>query len=459
MKKIYLLLVTVFVIGATQSNAQCNADFQYFTSGLTVQFQDSSFYSTNSFFTQDWSFGDGNIGNGRAPAHTYTAAGTYTITLSISDSLLTCIDTIRKVVTVTTAAPTPCNASFTYSVNPNNTASFTSLVTGGTAPFSYAWDFGDGNTNIAGFQNPNHTYTNTGIYVATLTVTGANRGTCFYSDTITVNTCTANFSYQVGSNGTVSFTNLSSVIQGVSFSWTFGDSSPTNFMTSPTHTYTAANSYIATLTMSDSLNNCSATFSDTVVVTIGSPNQCNAAFTKAKDSTVAYGVILYNSSSNFGSHFFTWDFGDGITGSGRTPIHTYQNFGSYVVCLTITDSILNCTSTFCDTVGMDTLGNLKTGFGIRVQNLVAVGIDETNDLNDVALYPNPANNQISLDLTSVENNISIRVMDVSGRVVIEQLNQKPGSVQNFEITSFKSGLYFMVLDDGKTQEIKKFIKR
>jgi PKD repeat protein len=252
---------------------------------------------------------------------------------------------------------------------------------------------------------------------------------------------------------------LSSVIQGVSFSWNFGDNSPTNFMASPTHTYTVANSYIATLTMSDSLNNCSATFSDTVVVTIGSPNQCNAAFTKAKDSTVAYGVILYNSSSNFGSHFYTWDFGDGITGSGRTPIHTSQNFGSYVVCLTITDSILNCTSTFCDTVGMDSLGNLKTGFGIRVQNLIAVGIDETNDLNAIVLYPNPANNQISLDLSSVENNIRIRIMDVSGRVVMDQLNQNPGSVQNFEITSFKSGLYFMVLDDGNTQEIKKFIKR
>jgi PKD repeat protein len=459
MKKIYLLLVTVFVIGATLVNAQCRADFQYFTSGLTVQFQDSSFYSTNSFFTQDWSFGDGNISNGTAPSHTYAAAGTYTITLSISDSLSTCLDTINKIVTVRTAAPTPCNASFAYSVSPNNTASFVSLVTGGTAPFSYAWDFGDGNTNTVGLQNPNHTYTNTGIYVATLTVTGANGGTCSYSDTITVNTCTANFSYQVGSNGTVSFTNLSSVIQGVSFSWTFGDSSPTNFMTSPTHTYTVANSYIATLTMSDSMNNCSATFSDTVVVTIGSQNQCNAAFTKAKDSTVAYGVILYNSSSNFGSHFYTWDFGDGITGSGRTPIHTYQNFGSYVVCLTITDSILNCTSTFCDTVGMDTLGNLKTGFGIRVQNLIAVGIDETNDLNAIVLYPNPANNQISLDLTSLENNINIRIMDVSGRVVMDQLNQNPGSVQNFEITSFKSGLYFMLLDDGNTQEIKKFIKR
>ncbi len=49
MKKIFLLLVSIFMLDAFQSNAQCEADFQFTTNNLTVNFQDSSFYSPNSF--------------------------------------------------------------------------------------------------------------------------------------------------------------------------------------------------------------------------------------------------------------------------------------------------------------------------------------------------------------------------------------------------------------------------
>lgn len=452
-------MATFFTLGFATVNAQnCHADFYNWSNNLQATFMDSSF-STSGNHNYSWSFGDGNSSNQINPVHNYALAGTYTVCLMIQDSL--CFDSICKSITVTgNTPPTPCMASFTSWVNSNNTVNFTGSVSGGTAPYTFLWSFGGSSGNSSTVQSPTFTYASPGSYAVVFTVTDANGTSCSMIDSITVNTCSSDFSYSVGSNGVVSFTNNSTPNNaGIAFDWNFGDSSPNSGQTNPTHTYAVANSYIVSLNLYDSLTNCSSTYYDTVTVTIGSPNSCNASYTIAKDSSTAFGVILYNTSSNFGSHFYTWDFGDGTTGSGRTPIHQYQNFGSYVVCLTITDSLLNCTSTFCDTVGMDTLGNLKAGFGLSVQNPLSVGIDEVNNFNNIVLFPNPATNQISIDLTAVQNNLNIQVMDISGRIVMERANQNPGNIEVFEISSLESGLYFMVLNNGSEQKIEKFIKQ
>ena len=457
MKKIYLLFATIFTIGVGSSNAQCFADFQFFTNGSTVNFQDSSSYSPQSAVMFDWNYGDGSFGFGTNPSHTYSSNGTYNVCLTIYDSLQTCFDTICKTIVIMNNQPQNCMVSITYSITNNNQVSFITNLTGGVAPYTYYWDFGNGtNSTIA---NPTYTYANAGSYVATLLVSDSNGDTCFTSTTINISTCSADFASNVGSNGSVSFTNLSSPLNGqVITTWNFGDGTGSN-LTNPTHSYTTSNLYVVTLSTYDSLNNCSASYSDTINVQIGSQSSCNASYTIAKDSSLAFGVILYNTSSNLGSHFYTWNFGDGTTGSGRTPIHQYQSFGSYVVCLTITDSILNCTSTFCDTVGMDTLGNLKAGFGLSVQNPVVTSITEVQDLNAVNIYPNPATSNISIDLTTVKENVILRIYDLTGKVVLEKTNQTGGNVEHLEISNLSNGLYFITLDNGVTNVTKKFIKR
>jgi hypothetical protein len=42
---------------------------------------------------------------------------------------------------------------------------------------------------------------------------------------------------------------------------------------------------------------------------------------------------------------YSWDFGDGNTGTGTPIAHTYATFGAYHVCLTIVSG--NCTTTHC----------------------------------------------------------------------------------------------------------------
>src|SRR2546430_8039703 len=74
--------------------------------------------------------------------------------------------------------PLALSGSFTFSPsNPTNgtTVAFTALASGGTAPYSYSWSFGDG-TSATG-ASPTHTYSNVGPYNVTLTTTDSNGAT------------------------------------------------------------------------------------------------------------------------------------------------------------------------------------------------------------------------------------------------------------------------------------------
>ena len=86
--------------------------------------------------------------------------------------------------------------------NPNNgqanlAVSFTATVTGGLAPYTYAWTFGDGGTDSV--SNPTHTYTQAGTYTVTVVVTDSQNNQ--KSATTTVTVTSAFFGGGVGSSG------------------------------------------------------------------------------------------------------------------------------------------------------------------------------------------------------------------------------------------------------------------
>ncbi|MEW1943210.1 PKD domain-containing protein, partial [Pseudarthrobacter sp. NPDC080037] len=138
-------------------------------------------------------------------------------------------------------------------------ASFTATPKTGTAPLpvtfadtstgsptSWAWTFGDGATST--IQSPTHSYTTAGTYTATLTATNST-GSSSTSTTITVNAPAASFT-ATPTSGTlplsVAFQDTSTGTPS-SWSWNFGDGA-TSTLQNPTHVYSAAGTYTATLT-------------------------------------------------------------------------------------------------------------------------------------------------------------------------------------------------------------------
>jgi alpha-tubulin suppressor-like RCC1 family protein len=133
----------------------------------------STAYNGAAIATYTWNFGDGTpAATGASQTHVFASAGSYTVTLTVSDTNgQTDTATNTMFVTATNHAPT---ATFMWGAldasNPTNLsfdASASSDVDGQIA--SYAWDFGDGSAGSG--LLPTHTYTSAGIYPATLTVT------------------------------------------------------------------------------------------------------------------------------------------------------------------------------------------------------------------------------------------------------------------------------------------------
>ena len=62
------------------------ANFSDSTNGLTASFTNSSTDSDGTVVSSAWDFGDGSTSTDTSPSHTYAAAGTYNVTLTVTDN-------------------------------------------------------------------------------------------------------------------------------------------------------------------------------------------------------------------------------------------------------------------------------------------------------------------------------------------------------------------------------------
>ncbi|HMB74153.1 MAG TPA: PKD domain-containing protein, partial [Gammaproteobacteria bacterium] len=137
----------------------------------------------------------------------------------------------------------------------------------------------------------------------------------------------------------VDFTDTSSDIDGsiTAWEWDFGDGNGSSDQ-HPMHTYGEDGDYTVTLTVTD---DAEATDTASALLSLSNGGSGNlppsAAFSYSCNSTTC--DFDGSASSDDGViASYLWDFGDGVSGSGPAPSHTYDSQGNYTVTLTVTDA-------------------------------------------------------------------------------------------------------------------------
>ena len=189
-----------------------------------------------------------------------------------------------------------------------------------------------------------------------------------------------------------------------------------------------------------------------------STSGCNAVFSKfqAIDPItlipIPNQVVLADASTGT-ALTYSWDFGDGSAPlTGLNVTHTYGTHGSYNICLTVVGTTTGgtCTSTFCDTLTVDSTGSVRSSFTVSTGNS-ALSIEENSTINSLKLFPNPANEFAIIEFESAINtNLSIKVIDMKG-AEIQVENQSVFSGNNriqLNTSNLDEGVYVVQLQDG-----------
>lgn len=334
------LLLVVLIISSATLHAQCTSGFTYYTSSSTAYFTDSS--SAAHGYVSSWDFGDGSSSYDHNAHHTYAATGHYRVCHTITDTVSRCSDTHCDSIYIHSS----CYAAMQYRID-NKKVYFSDSTSYTAHAHTTYWTFGDGTSSHD--AKPAHTYSSYGTFHVCVTVEDTvTKCSNTHCEDIILKSCKAYFTYSV-SGRTVTLIDRSTSEHPHIRAWRFGDGR-TDSLTGDTvvHTFDSTYRYgyvYVNLDITDTASNCW----DQYEAGINLPTECNANFYYGTDNKK---VTFYTDSTNARSSKYSWDFGDGSHGDSRQPSHTYSSYGSYTVCLTVSDSDggIHCSSKHCESI-------------------------------------------------------------------------------------------------------------
>ncbi|MFN8285544.1 MAG: PKD domain-containing protein [Chitinophagales bacterium] len=342
---------TFDVVLIVTDTTSCNiADTAYSTVIVIDSSADAAFNFSRTFFGCDsvqvtvwstytgedselWDFGDGFTSTLDSVSHTYSVAGTFTISHYLTDVQQVChpVDTEQIAVSLL-----PLNISMTIP-DTIGCLPFTADFIGNSILLStdFTWYFGDGGVGTG--DTVSHTYNGLGTF--DVTVLGIDTNACVGADSafgkVTVIDDFVNAAFGLNilndcdSNLVIDLPNQS--VNGVDFFWDFGDGTGST-QQNESHTYNMPGTYNITLVAIDT-NRCHPIDSVTRPVTL----LPNVAIDFTVTDVCLGSPVQFTNLSNPAAQFF-WSFGDNSSSTQYSPTHNYAVNNIYSVRLVIVDS-------------------------------------------------------------------------------------------------------------------------
>ncbi|HZY92673.1 MAG TPA: PKD domain-containing protein [Thermoplasmata archaeon] len=272
--------------------------------GLVVNFTATASGGTGTS-TFAWNFGDGGTGGLPALGHTFSRSGTYTVEAWAND---TGGGTSNATMILAVHAPLAVNFSFTPAAPAlGELVNFTATVSGGTAPYSLGWAFGDGGVggNLAKIS---HVFTTNGPFSAAVSATDSVGGRAFYAENLTV---ALNLSI-VGSWAAgaaplpIAFTShVAGGVPGYAYLWSFGDGA-TATVADPSHTYDLPGPYSAQLAVTDAAGHVASAQWSIQVSAGGGPLEVSVTATPSEISVGTSTFLTASVAGGTGGYHLAW---------------------------------------------------------------------------------------------------------------------------------------------------------
>lgn len=341
-------------------NATIASSVSTVETGGTVEFWGNASGGTPPY-QLSWHFGDGTNGTGANPSHVYSAIGTYEVMLWANDSAGQSVFRTLNISVV--GGPSVVASATPSATDVGLDVSFSASVSGGVAPYTVTWEFGDGTTGTG--TSVRHAYSAAGTKTVTVVVNDSRGGSAQQPLSVLVNpslAATANASSTETDPGlAVQFSGSGTGgTAPITFAWRFGDGTGSTSATS-SHAYAASGTYAVTLWVNDSVG---MSVVKTLSVTVH-PAPAITSYTVWPANVTVGSRVQFNVTDTGGTGGLSLSYSglpSGCASANTTTLGCLPNAtGTFTVQVTATD-LLHVTATANVTLTVTSAPTRTSGF-------------------------------------------------------------------------------------------------